>query len=189
MSENYETLDETVEGIDGPESFDLFGETTLTVGEITFPAPDKYQPGHVMTADEAAHYSNFVRSRCQANMISLEKRGKVPAGEGTVAAWTPELAAAFYAEYLPGAPRGRGPSLEEIHDEALTLLVKQLAEFQGAATPRGKAMSDAKAKVDASPKMQSRIAELESEVIESYREKAREEAKVKAPSLDLDSLL
>lgn len=180
MSESAFDLEDTA--TEDSTVFDSFGTPTLTIGAITIPAPDKYSAGHVMTDDEAVHYSNFVRGRCQSNMISLEKRGKE--------VWTESKAAEFYSTYVPGAPRGRGPSPEEIHDEALELLLQELAERQGASVPRSKdKRAEFKARVDASPKMAMRIAELELEVIESYRTKASEEAKAKAPTLDLESLL
>jgi len=185
MSEQIENFDsEDLDNLDSndSESFDVFGTPTLAIGNIVIPAPDKYQAGHVMTDEEAIHYSNFVRGRCQSNMISLEKRGK--------ATWNETNAAEFYATYVPGSPRGRGPSLEEIHDEALELLLVELAEKQGASVPRSKEKrAEFKARVDASPKMQTRIQELEAQVLESYRNKAREESKAKVATLDLDSLL
>ena len=184
MSESVENFEEFDGEVNESESelFDVFGTPTLAIGAIVIPAPDKYSAGHVMTEEEAIHYSNFVRGRCQSNMISLEKRGK--------ATWTEELAAEFYSTYVPGSPRGRGPSMEEIHDEALELLLVELAEKQGASVPRSKdKRAEFKARVDASPKMQTRISELETQVLESYRNKAREESKTKVATLDLDSLL
>ena len=167
---------------------DESGIPTLTVGKLTIKAPDKYLEGHVMTADEAGHYSNFIRSRCASNMISMEKRNNK--------VWTAENAAEYYDAYKLGAPRGKGPSEETILDEALDMLLEELAARTGNPLPSGKGskakIAELKEGVQKRPKYQARIAELIVEVKADYAAKAAAKAEAateeKPPVLTVDSL-
>ena len=176
---------------DSDESFesgnvDETGQITLTIGAVTFTAPDKYLEGHVMTLDEAVHYSNFVRSRCSSNMISMEKRGKKT--------WDAASAEEYYASYVLGAPRGRGPSEETILDEALDMLLDELAIKTGNALPAGKGskakIGELKTAIQGLAKYQPRIAELQEEVRAAYLDKAAAKASgaEKPPTFTVDSL-
>lgn len=162
------------------------GVVTLTIGDIVFNAPDKYEIGHVMTADEAVHYSNFIRSRCQSNMISMEKRNKKT--------WDVASAEEYYTSYVLGAPRGRGPSEETIQDEAMDMLLDELATRSGNPLPAGKGskakIAELKEAISKLPKYQPRIAELVEDVKAEYAAKAKVKGDTgeKPPVFSVDNL-
>jgi hypothetical protein len=175
----------------GEEDFDESGVATIkfTVNVdgvdkvLTVVAPDKYAEGHVMTGDEAGHYSNFIRSRCTSNMISLAKRNKKT--------WDEASAAEYYDNYVLGAPRGRGPSDEAIRDEALDALLDEISAAIGKPVPKGKGSLDKrnamKAHIGGSPKHAGRLAELEAQVRAEYAAKAAVKVE-KSDALALDDL-
>lgn len=165
------------------ESFGEDGVPTLKVGEITIAAPDKFAAGYVMTDTDAQHYSNFIRSRCSSNMLSLMKRNK--------RVWTPEDAIKYYEDYELGAPRSRGPSEETIIDESLERLLDEIAAKTGKSVPKGKgsiAVRDQlKEGLKTSSKWAERIAELQAEIRAEYAAKAEKPA-AKADTISLEDL-
>lgn len=166
--------DESEYNFDDDTAPDESGIPTLTVGKLVIKAPNKYLPGHVMTEDEAEHYSNFVRSRCASNMISMEKRNNK--------VWTAESAAEYYEAYVLGAPRSRIPDDEKILDEALDALLDELSAAKGQPLPKGRqpvGMPSAKEQIAAIkaavlklPDYAPRIAALVAEIKADYAAKA-----------------